>query len=312
MGKPIIQGIKPFPMLIFTSLSVIIIGFVFQFVAMFLGAVLFKVPLMELLDLGTMGSQSIINAVKFIQIFGGIGTFIFSSILLSFLYTGDWLGYFNIHAVPAAPIVILFAIMIAGLPFVNYLTELNNQMIIPVERLEELLRTLEEQTESMMMKLIAVDNIGGLLINLLMIAVIPAIGEELLFRGLIQRHLTESFKNVHIAIIVTAIIFSLVHMQIYSFLPRFFLGIVLGYMLFIGRSIWYPIIAHFLNNALGVIFYYMVNKEKAGETLEEIGTSESMPVMAFFSLIAVVGFMMIFVWMTRTLKPGYSEKDSLR
>lgn len=301
---------KPLPMFLFTSFSVIIIGFLFQFIAMLLGAVLFKVPLMELLDLVAMEERSIINAVKFIQIFGGIGTFIFSSILLSFLYTGEWLGYFTTRPFPAAaPIIIILAIVVAGLPFVNYLTEINTRMTIPIDRLEDLLRSLEEQTESMMMKLIAVDNVGGLLINLLMIAVIPAIGEELLFRGLIQRHLTESFRNIHIAIIVTAVIFSLVHMQIYSFLPRFFLGIMLGYLLYIGKSVWYPIIAHFINNALGVIFYFFAHKDKAGETLEEIGTSESMPLMAFFSLIAVAGFMMILVRMLRTPVSVQSEKD---
>lgn len=297
-------------MFLFTSFTVIIIGFLFQIIAMFIGAALFKVPLTELLDLGAMDSQSIINAVKFIQIFGGIGTFIFSSVLLSFLYTGNWLAYFDTRPFPgAAPIVVIIAIVIAGLPFVNYLTELNTQMIIPFEKLETLLRSLEEQTEAMMMKLIEVDNLGGLMVNLFMIAVIPAIGEELLFRGLIQRHLSESFKNVHIAIIVTAVIFSLVHMQIYSFLPRFFLGIVLGYLLFIGKSIWYPIIAHFINNALGVIFYYLANKEKAGDTLEEIGTSDSMPIMAIISLIAVAGFMVIIVWMKQALPSARHEKD---
>jgi uncharacterized protein len=310
MGRPIILGIKPFPMFLFTSFTVIIIGFLFQLVAMFLAAVVFRVPLMELLDLGAMDSQSIINAVKFIQIFGGIGTFIFSSVLLSFLYTGDWLAYFNTRHFPGvAPIIILFAIVITGLPFVNYLTELNMQMVVPIEKLETLLRSMEEQTEAMMMKLITVDNLGGLMLNLVMIAVIPAVGEELLFRGLIQRHLGESFKNVHLAIIVTAVIFSLVHMQIYSFLPRFFLGIVLGYLLFIGRSIWYPIMAHFINNALGVIFYYLANKEKAGESLEEIGTSESMPLMAIISLIAVAGFMMILVKMIPRLQSAHPEKD---
>lgn len=142
-----------------------------------------------------------------------------------------------------------------------------------------------------------------------MIAVIPAIGEELLFRGLMQRHLAESFRNVHIAIVVTAVIFSLVHMQIYSFLPRFFLGIVLGYMLVIGRSIWYPIIAHFINNAVGVIFYYLANQQKADETLEEIGTSESMPMLALISLVAVVGFTLMLVWSEKQFQAG---KDSSR
>jgi len=183
MGKAIIQGMRPLPMFLFTSFSVIIIGFLFQLAGMLLGAVLFKVPVLELMDLGSIDSQSVINAVKFIQIFGGIGTFIFSSLLLSFLYTGDWLGYFNIRSFPsAAPMVILITIVIVGLPFVNYLTELNMRMTIPIEKMEGFLRSLEEQTQSMMMKLLEVETIGGLLVNLFMIAVIPAIGDELLFR----------------------------------------------------------------------------------------------------------------------------------
>lgn len=162
------------------------------------------------------------------------------------------------------------------------------------------------------MKLIEVDNVGGLILNLVMIAIIPALGEELLFRGLIQRHLSESFRNIHVAILVTAVIFSLVHLQIYSFLPRFFLGIVLGYLLFIGKSIWYPIIAHFINNAIGVIFYYMAHKDKAGDTLEEIGTSESMPMMALISIFAVAGIMMLLVWRVRLRPSAQFGKDSFR
>ena len=271
---------------------------------------MFKIPVSELMSLGSLESQSIINAVKFIQIFGGIGTFIFSSLFLSFLYTGSWFAYFTARPYPGTvPIVLLIAIVITGLPFVNYLTEINMRMTIPIDRIEKLLRSMEEQTEGMMMKLIEADNMGGLLINLIMIAIIPAVGEELLFRGLIQRHLAESFKNVHVAILVTAVIFSMVHMQIYSFLPRFFLGLVLGYLLFIGRSIWYPIIAHFLNNAIGVIFYYLAYQEKAGDTLEEIGTSESMPMLALISFLAVLGFMMIMAKTVQSLHPAHSEKD---
>lgn len=313
MNKPFIVGLKPFPMFIFTSLGVLIVGTVFQFIAIFSGALIFDIPLKELLSISALDTQSMINTMKYIQIVGGIGTFIFSSLLLSFLYTGEWLGYFSPRQFPApASVILLVAIMISGLPFVNYLTELNMKMTIPIESLEALLRSLEEQTERMMMKLIETDNIGGLMLNLLMIAIIPAIGEELLFRGLMQRHLAESFKNAHVAIVVTAVIFSLVHFQLYSFLPRFFLGIVLGYLFVVGKSIWYPIVAHFINNAVGVIFYYLVYQQKASDSLEEIGTSESQPVMAIFSFLAVVGFMVLLTKMVKSLRTSQPEIDSFR
>lgn len=292
-------------MFIFTSLSVVIIGFLFQLIAILMGAVLFRIPLLEFMDLQALDDPHLLSAMKFVQIFGAIGTFIFSSMLLSFLYTGSWLGYFQLKPAPKlVSIVLLSTIMIAGLPLVNYLTEINMNMTIPIERLEEALRSLEEQTEDVMMKMLSAENLGALLVNLVMIAVIPAIGEELLFRGLIQRHLSESFRNAHIAIVVTAVIFSLVHMQIYSFLPRFFLGILLGYMLLIGKSIWYPIIAHFVNNALGVVFYFLAHKQKADETLEEIGTSESLPVLALISLVIVILFILILVKSEKMLQPG--------
>jgi membrane protease YdiL (CAAX protease family) len=147
-----------------------------------------------------------------------------------------------------------------------------------------------------MMTLVKADHIVALLVNLFMIALIPAVGEELVFRGLIQRHLTDLFRNAHVAIVVAAVIFSLVHFQIYSFLPRFFLGLILGYAFYYGKSIWYPVIAHLVNNTLGVLFYYFYMNELTGDSLEEIGTMEMMPATAFLSLLVVVG--LLYVWIT--------------
>jgi len=288
-------------MLIFSGLVVIFTGLVFQLIGLGLGMLLFDVSLADLNSLEGDISREVMGAVKLLQIIGALGTFIFSSFLLSFFYTGRWFAYFPFRRkTDARAAILLSIIMITALPFVNMLTDLNLHLKIPFERVEEYFRQLEEQTESLMMKLISADSIGQLLLNLFMIAIIPAVGEELVFRGLLQRHLTELFKNGHVAILVAASIFSLAHFQIYSFLPRFFLGLILGYAFHYGKNIWYPILAHLVNNALGVVFYYFYMKNSSVDSIEEIGTMEMMPYVALLSVILVGGLLYVWIRMVQT------------
>lgn len=292
---PIMSGLKPFSKFLFTAVMVFSVGLIFQLAASLLASLAFNCQVKELFE--STGSGEIINvsAMKFIQIVGGIGTFIVSGFILSYLYTGSWhsIFLFNIRPEVRATLIIVM-IMLSALPAVNFLTEVNMKMEIPFESLELVLKELQDKTETMTMAMLRADNIGVLLINLFMIAVIPAVGEEMIFRGLLQKHLTEMFKNVHFAIILAAAIFSIVHMQVYAFLPRFFLGLILGYLFYYGKSIWYPIIAHLINNGMGVLFYYYQSKQEGGEALEEIGTQTMMPVISLLSLI-IVGLLM-YVW----------------
>lgn len=302
--RPIFTNQHPGSMLIFSALGVIFIGLVFQLIGVLLGILLFDVSLDDLTKLDGDISGKVMAAVKLLQIIGALGTFVFSSFLLSFFYTGKWFGFFPFkRKMDLRAAILLAIIMIASLPFVNFLTDFNLHLKIPFDGIEDYFRQLEEQTESLMMKLIKADNLGQLLLNLFMIAIIPAVGEELVFRGLIQKHLTDLFKNAHIAILVAASIFSLAHFQIYSFLPRFFLGLILGYSFFYGKSIWYPILAHLVNNALGVTFYYFYMKDSSMESIEEIGSMEMMPFTAILSLITVAGLLYIWVRMVKTIEP---------
>ena len=293
--KPILSGQTPFAMLIFSSLGVIVVGFIFQLLGLFMATFIYDVSMAELLQSNGTPDKNVIAAIKLLQIIGALGTFVFSSFLISFFYTGSWFGYFQFgREISWKSAVLLMLIMLAALPFVNFLTDINQRFEIPFEGMEQYFRQMEERTEQLMMTLVRADHIVALLVNLFMIAMIPAVGEELVFRGLIQRHLTDLFRNAHVAIVVASIIFSLVHFQIYSFLPRFFLGLILGYAFYFGKSIWYPVLAHLVNNTLGVLFYYFYMKELTGDSLEEIGTMEMMPVTAFLSLLVVGG--LLFIW----------------
>ena len=166
---------------------------------------------------------------------------------------------------PANPwwlLLIGVVLMFISLPVTNQLTRWNEAMSFGgvFEKLEEYLKMLEETAAATTEKMLNVDTIGGLLLNLLVIALIPAVGEELTFRGVLQQGLMRRVKSPHVAILLSAAIFSFIHFQFYGFLPRMFLGILLGYMFYITRSLWTSIAMHFVNNGTAVVLYYLNNK----------------------------------------------------
>ena len=213
-----------------------------------------------------------------------------------------------------APMLLVILMMVSVIPFINYMAEINLKMEIPIRALDQLLRSLESTAEEMMVAFTATKSFSGLLVNLLMIGVIAAVGEELIFRGLLQRLMIDMVKNVHLAILITALIFSAFHFQFFSFLPRFVLGLVLGYLMFYGQSIWYPILAHFVNNAMGVIYYYFNSRGSADDMLEEIGTTTLIPVAAVVSLALFLFFAVLWYsqtgrFTTRSPQSGGIEKE---
>ena len=94
-----------------------------------------------------------------------------------------------------------------------------------------------------------------------MIALLPAVGEELIFRGIIQRILKNLFRSGHLSVWVTAFVFSAIHFQFYGFLPRFILGLVFGYLFLWSETLWLPVIAHFINNGVLLLLVYFQNPE---------------------------------------------------
>jgi hypothetical protein len=276
-----------------------ILGLAFQFIGAFLAAWIYGFSVSDILALGTYEDSSYVAASKLIQILGSVGTFIIPAFLFSYLFEGDLFSYYKFkNPIGIAPMLLVILMMVSVIPFINYMAEINLKMEIPIRALDQLLRSLESTAEEMMVAFTATKNVGGLLVNLLMIGVIAAVGEELIFRGLLQRLMCDMVKNVHLAILITALIFSAFHFQFFSFLPRFVLGLVLGYLMFYGQSIWYPILAHFVNNAMGVIYYYFNSRGSADDMLEEIGTSTLIPVAAVVSL--ALFFIFGVLWYSQT------------
>jgi membrane protease YdiL (CAAX protease family) len=154
-------------------------------------------------------------------------------------------------------------IMLLLVPLNDWLGEWNEGW--DFGRLGELMRSFQDQTEAILEQIVNVTSVGGLLANLLVVALIPAVTEELLFRAgiqnLLQRWISADGRRpwgVHVAIWLTAIIFSLGHGEIFSFMPRFVMGATLGYLYVYSGSLLPNMLAHFVNNALVVVIYWLV------------------------------------------------------
>jgi membrane protease YdiL (CAAX protease family) len=313
--QPLLAGMKPSEKFLFTVVLLFILGLAFQFLGAFLAAWIYGFGFADILSLEAFDNPRYVAASKLIQILGSIGTFIIPAFLFSFLFTGDLFSYFRFrNPTGMVPILLTIVMMISVIPLINYLAEINLRMNFPIEAVDTFLRNMEGEAEKIMRAFTATMTLWGLLVNLLMIGVLAAIGEELIFRGLLQRLLTDMMKNAHIAILLTALLFSAFHFQFFSFLPRFVLGIILGYLMYLGRSIWYPIVAHFINNAMGVIYYYFNSRGSADDRLEEIGTSTLIPIAALISMLAFALFFVVWFYVinqrairsTRSTRPGGS------
>ena len=160
--------------------------------------------------------------------------------------------------------------LLAIQPIVGVVNEWNQAISLPefLAPLEAWMREAENTAAQLQERFLSGTSYLDLLINIVVMAITPAICEELLFRGVIQNQLAKWLKNVHVAVWVAAIIFSAIHFQFYGFFPRMILGAALGYLLVYGKSLWLPIVAHCFNNFMAVVVAWGANKLEIIQNVE--------------------------------------------
>ena len=171
-------------------------------------------------------------------------------------------------------IAMLFAV--AALPMISLLAEWNNGMELPsyLASLEEMMRQMEESAKVLTERFLNTSSVGMMLVNLLVMALLPAVCEEMMFRGWLQRVLGKSV-NYHTAIWVSAFVFSAIHFQFYGFIPRMLIGAALGYLYYYTGSLWAPILAHFTNNAAAVVMAFLTYNGYTSIDFDLIGTGDT-------------------------------------
>ena len=195
-------------------------------------------------------------------------------------------------------------------PIVGMLMEFNESMRLPqaFQPVENWMRDSEDKATELVNWMLSFTDAKSLVINLFMIVLLPAIGEELLFRSALIRIFKGIFRNIHIAVWVAAILFSAFHLQFYGFLPRMFLGLAFGYLFIWTGSIWIPIMAHFINNGTVVVVTLLNSKNIITQTPEDFGQVNS-PLLLFASL-ALTALVSYYFYSTSRTEKLFPSDDS--
>ena len=232
-----------------------------------------------------------LNSLRFMQICSQIFTFVLPPIIYAMLVKEKPFKSLGFKRSTILWLILGVAMIYAIMPLNGVFGEWNSNIKFPesMAAFEKLMQDLQERATEVMEKFVNVDTIGGLILNLFMIAGLAALGEELLFRSVIQTSLIRICKNAHIGIFIASAIFSLFHMEFYGLLPRLVLGLLMGYMYYYSRSIWIPMAMHFTNNGTIVILYYLNNIGAINIDVESFGTTD-----VFLLILSIVAMTALF------------------
>lgn len=243
-----------------------------------------------------------IGYVRIMQILNQIGIFILPAFALAYLterYPIRYLGFTK----PTLPHILgVFVVLYAIAFIVGQLMVINESMQLPesMRYIEDWMKRSETTANDLVVWILSYNDPVSMFINIIMVALLPAIGEELLFRSVLIRTFNKAFRNIHVAVWVSAIIFSAFHMQFYGFLPRMFLGLVFGYLFVWTGSVWVPILAHFLNNGIVILGHYLHDSGVFDQDPSEIGKTSS-PVWLIISIVATF-FVALWYYKTRRVE----------
>jgi membrane protease YdiL (CAAX protease family) len=244
-----------------------------------------------------------VNVLKMFQFLNQLSIFVLPPLILYGIVRKQEASFLKLNRLPNGLVFLVITLLLfALLPVIQQSMTWNSAMHLPkfMTNLEQWMHAQEDFAELLTNQFLKAENIGGFLINILVLALMPALGEELLFRGLMMHWLGKVMKNIHLNILITAFVFSAIHFQFFSFIPRFLLGIALGYVFYWTQSLWASIWLHFTNNALTVSVYYFAHETSSQQNPEDIEILNG----SIWLLVSVVLSIVIFQWVHRNrVKP---------
>jgi membrane protease YdiL (CAAX protease family) len=250
-------------------------------------------------DIELLPKPEQINLFRLTQPFNTLGIFLFPPLVVKFIYSSDVsILRFSHLKISYSSILGASALIIMVKPLVGWLASINSSIDFTV--FGSMGKILVETSELLAEKIAMVTvshTVDEFVLNIVVIALIPAIAEEFFFRGFLQQFLNRITSNYHISVWVTATVFGVIHFNILGILPLIFLGGILGYIYHFSQNIWISILAHFINNASLLWFVY-----KYSYDVKDVG-AESVPVQSIiFSLIMTLAmlFFMYTVWKHNT------------
>jgi len=260
----------------------IIITIVSFLLIYFLGIIIsisvFKWNILQNIELlSDVNNPTNIKVLKFLQLIQSVGLFIVPPFIFGYFCYPSVSEFLRINKKTSIRMLIVSILAtVSFLPFSNWLSYLNSFLQLPsfMNEIEIWMRNSEDYATKITQAFLNVNSVPELFYNILLIAIIPALGEEFLFRGLLQRIFIEWTKSKHWGIWISALAFSAIHLQFFGFLPRLFLGLFFGYLLEFTGSLWLPILAHFINNLTGVLLSYFITNNNISAKSSDFGMTQ--------------------------------------
>ena len=230
-------------------------------------------------------NKKLIDAMKLMQFFNALGVFIVPSILFMHFRGVAFYTYLKLNSsVYVKGVLAIFMMALAMIPVANFLGALN--AMLPLPDFLSFLKDIEAQTLLITEQFLVMDNLIDLLLMLGLIGFVAAVGEELLFRGVLQNLFQEWFGSPHIAIWLTAFLFSVIHFQYHAILPRFVLGALIGYVYVNSGNLRSAMLLHFFYNSTLVLLTFFIQHGGLDTSWEEVGAEGLM--LALISVLVLV------------------------
>lgn len=241
-----------------------------------------------------------IGLMKLLQTILSVVIFLFPALAFALLADTRPLHFIGFRKpVPASFYLVAIVTILASVPIVAWIGELNQHIHLPakLKGLENWIRTSESDANELVKKLLEMKSKADLVLMVFILGVVPAVVEEVFFRGVLQRIFIQITRRPWTGIILTAVIFSAVHGQFLGFFPRAVLGLILGALFWFSGSIWPGIFAHFINNAMQIVFVFLNPK------FADVEPNFS-AVIVTVSAIALTGLLW---WMVKHSQTSYAE-----
>lgn len=256
-------------------------GWIFAYFGSITSEFLFGMTMDEAAKAGEdFSNRTVLHVTRYNQILITLGAFLFAPIVQLRLMREKIVEGMGVRLKIKPSMALLSIILIFVMqPAISFIANWSLGWTFPPEmaEAEAQLRELHQKTVNLQFAFLKDQTPLDLLFNLFMIAALPAFIEELFFRRVGLRLLYDSTGNVHVAIILSALLFSLIHGQFFYLIPLFLFGVALGYLALWSRSLWLPVLAHFTNNAFTLLATYFAGDEIAPSMEPDFGQ----PVLSF-------------------------------
>jgi hypothetical protein len=265
---------------------------------------LYGVSLQQVVDMGKNSSGPLVQAALFFQGFSHVCIFLFPALIFAYLCHPRPAFYLGLKK----PAKILHAfwvlIIVAGaIPVFMGLLALMQHI-----HLGKWADDMQQRIDDVQGPFLTITNIQQFLSVLFVMAILPALGEEMLFRGIMLRFARKRSSNMLFPLIITALIFALIHFSIYGFVSIFLAGLILGLIYYLTGSLWYSILFHFLNNGVQVYLEYLGHTNTHMKAVLESNTLPAyIPIVGI--LLLALGFWGLYQSRS-TLPPGWQNDFS--